>query len=88
MWLRVLRLGGRQGANVPIDGSLGRDWAFAKIDPAPEELTGVMLWVDDDGWLSSLEVVDVAEKHGEFNFLPPPSMFEPPKVGEPPTTVT
>jgi hypothetical protein len=54
----------------------------------PRNLSGVMLWVDDDGWLSSLEVVDVAEKHGEFNFLPPPSMCEAPTVGEAPTAAT
>jgi hypothetical protein len=47
-----------------------------------------MLWVDEDGWLSSLEVVDAAEEHGEFNFLPTPSMCEPPRVGEGPTTTT
>jgi hypothetical protein len=39
-----------------------------------------MLWVDEDGWLSSLEVVDVADDHGEFNPIPPPSMYEPPKL--------
>jgi hypothetical protein len=47
---------------------------------APERLVSLMLWVDEDGWLSSLEVVDVADDHGEFNPIPPPSMYEPPKL--------
>jgi hypothetical protein len=61
---------------------LGEIWAGSKVGEAPEELDGLMLWVDEDGWLSSLEVVDAAEEHGEFNFLPTPSMCEPPRVGE------
>ena len=66
----------------------GRDMGGRQGRSSTQELTGLMLWVDDDGWLSSLEVVDVAEKHGEFNFLPPPSMCEPPRVGEAPTSAT
>ena len=49
-------------------------------ESAPERLVCLMLWVDEEGWLSSLEVVDVADDHGAFDPIPPPSMYEPPKV--------
>lgn len=55
--------------------------ALARAGVAPERLHSLMLWVDEDGWLSSLEVVDVADDHGEFNPIPPPSMFESPQTG-------
>jgi hypothetical protein len=55
--------------------------ASASEGVAPERLHSLMLWVDEDGWLSSLEVVDVADDHGEFNPIPPPSMYEPPRIG-------
>ena len=54
--------------------------ADAKQGVAPERLVCLMLWVDEDGWLDSLEVVDVADEHGEFNPIPPPSMYDAPRV--------
>jgi hypothetical protein len=39
----------------------------------------LLLWVDEDGWLSSLEIVDYVDPHGSTHeIFPPPSDFEKP----------
>jgi hypothetical protein len=47
-----------------------------------------MLWLDEHGWLSSVEAVDVADEHGKFNPIPPRSMYEAPQVGGGPASRT
>jgi hypothetical protein len=66
-----------------------RSWEISadpKTGACPEDFVGVMLWMDADGWLDSLEVLDVAETHGEVSFLPQPSWCEPPRVERGPRT--
>jgi hypothetical protein len=51
--------------------------AETKVDAAG--LFELLLWVDEDGWLSSLEIVDYVDPHGSTHeIFPPPSDFEKP----------
>lgn len=41
----------------------------------------LLVWVDDDGWLSAVEIVDYGEKHGLLHEIPHPRHFDAPQAG-------
>ena len=59
--------------------------ARAAIEAASNEraepFLELLLWVDDEGWLSAIEVVDYLDEHEESpEAIPPPTDFDPPRL--------